>query len=397
MTAPPALSPYPRPGPDPYSHQPSLRQQSSQQPHPRQSPPRQSYSRRAAGPVRRPFRPARRSFLALTGAAVLAAGCGRAVGGDRRTDTVRYQGWAGQVTPPELAADLGYLDGVKLEWVGNTISGPQDIQTAATGEIDVGGAFNGAVVKLAASGAPVTAVVSYYGTDALSYNSFFAAADGDLRTARDLRGEKVGVNTLGGHAEAVLDLYLRKHGLSSDEADDVQALVVPPVSTEQALRQGRIGVASLSGVLRDKARERGGLRELFNDYRLLGAFSAGTYVIADRFLERNPDTAASFVTGVARAVEWSRATPRAEVVDRMTAIVARRKRNEQAEPLRYWRSYGVAGPGGRIAEKELAFWADWLADRGEIERDAVRVAGIYTNEFNGYRRARSSRTGRAER
>lgn len=332
-----------------------------------------------------PLMTSRRSFLTLAGAATLAAGCGSALGGGTpKTDTIRYQGWAGQVTPPELAEDLGYLDGIKLEWVGNTTSGPQDIQTAATGEVDVGGAFNGAVVKLATSGAPITAVISYYGTDKQSYNGFYVDGDSPIRSPRDLAGEKVGMNTLGGHAEAVLDIYLREKGVPESEAGKVQPLALPPVSTEQSVRQGQIGVASLSGVLRDKARERGGLRELFNDYTLLGAFSAGTYVIADRFLERNPDTARTFVTGVAKAIEWSRATPRAEVIDRMTGVVKRRKRNEEAEPLRYWRSYGVEGTGGRIAEKELSFWADWLADRGDIQRDDVRLSGIYSNEFNGY-------------
>ena len=61
---------------------------------------------------------------------------------------IRYQGWVGQVTWIELAEDLGYLAPLKAKWVGNTISGPQDIQTVVTGDVDIGGAFNGAVVKI---------------------------------------------------------------------------------------------------------------------------------------------------------------------------------------------------------------------------------------------------------
>jgi len=68
---------------------------------------------------------------------------------------LRYQGFAGVVTYPELAEDLGYLAPIKLKYVGNTISGPQDIQTVVTGDTDFGGAFNGAVVKLVAAKAPV--------------------------------------------------------------------------------------------------------------------------------------------------------------------------------------------------------------------------------------------------
>jgi len=58
---------------------------------------------------------------------------------------IRYRGWAGMVTFIELADDLGYLSPLKLKWVGNTISGPQDIQTVVTGDVDIGGARGGHV------------------------------------------------------------------------------------------------------------------------------------------------------------------------------------------------------------------------------------------------------------
>ncbi|WP_239472484.1 hypothetical protein [Streptomyces sp. NEAU-S7GS2] len=98
----------------------------------------------------------RRQFLTLLGLSAVAVSCGSGGGGAAKdqTKTLRYQGWAGSVILPELAEDLGFLDDVKLKWVGNTISGPQDIQSAATGQVDFGGAFNGAVVKLAARRRP---------------------------------------------------------------------------------------------------------------------------------------------------------------------------------------------------------------------------------------------------
>ncbi|MFJ8691770.1 ABC transporter substrate-binding protein [Streptomyces roseolilacinus] len=330
--------------------------------------------------------PNRRRFLALLGLSAAAVGCGTAAGsgGSAKggTKTLRYQGWTGQVTPAELAQDLGYLEDVRLEWVGNTISGPQDIQSAATGQTDFGGAFNGAVVKLAASGAPIKAVISYYGSDKDSYSGYYVLAGSPLRSAHDLIGKKVGMNTLGAHSEAMLDIYLQRGGLSSADADKVEPLVVPPVNTEQSLRQKQIDVAVLGGVLRDKALAKGGLRPLFTDHQLLGSFSAGTYVLTERFIKQNPDTVRTFVTAVGRALDWSRATPRDEVVTRMTEIVRKRKRNEDVGALRYWRSYGVAEPGGRIAGKELQLWIDWLARRGDVDRGRVQLGDLYTNDFN---------------
>ncbi|MFJ1733376.1 ABC transporter substrate-binding protein [Streptomyces sp. NPDC088254] len=329
----------------------------------------------------------RRQFLSLLGLSAVAVGCGTtatgATSGKGQTKTLRYQGWAGQVTLPELAEDLGYLEDVKLKWVGNTISGPQDIQSAATGQIDFGGAFNGAVVKLAANNAPIKAVISYYGSDKYAYNGFYVLKDSPIRSARDLIGNKVGMNTLGAHSEAMLDIYLQRGGLSRAEIGKVEPLVVPPVNTEQSLRQKQIEVAVLGGILRDKALATGGIRSLFTDYELLGSFSAGTYVMTDRFLNQNPDTARIFVTAVGRAIEWSRSTPREEVIARMTDIVKKRGRNEETAPLKYWRSYGVAETAGRITGKELQLWIDWLVERGDVQKGQVTVSDLYTNEYNG--------------
>ncbi|MFI0859602.1 ABC transporter substrate-binding protein [Streptomyces smyrnaeus] len=333
----------------------------------------------------------RRQFLTLLGLSTLAAGCGAATGngagaaGKGGTKTLRYQGWTGSVIPAELADGLGYLEDVKLKWVGNTISGPQDIQSAATGQTDFGGAFNGAVVKLASRNSAIKSVISYYGVDRREYNGYYVLDDSPIHTARDLLGKKVGMNTLGAHSEAMLDIFLQRHGLSQEEIEKAEPLALPPVNTAQSLRQKQIDVGVLGGILRDKALESGGIRPLFTDYELLGAFSAGTYVMTERFLEQNPDTARTFVTGVARAIEWSRTTPREEVIDRMTEIVKKRGRKEDAAPLQYWHSYGVAETGGRISDKELQLWIDWLGKRGDIPKDEVKASALYTNEFNGYR------------
>jgi len=104
---------------------------------------------------------------------------------------LRYQGWASRVTFPELAEELGYLAPVKLKWVGNTISGPQDIQAAATGDTDFGGAFNSAIERLVAAGAPIKAVIGSSGTDKDTWPGLYALSDGPIKWPRDLLGKKV--------------------------------------------------------------------------------------------------------------------------------------------------------------------------------------------------------------
>ena len=331
----------------------------------------------------------RSALAALSAAAVLAAavlsGCGSAssaAGGE--VTELRYQGSVGAVTLPELAEDLGYLGNVKLKWIGNTISGPQDIQAATTGDVDFGGAFNGAIVKLAAAKAPIKAVIGYYGADKDSYIGFYVLNDSPIKTARDLIGKKIGVNTLGAHSEAITKTYLTRAGLTSDEIKQVELVVVPPVNTEQSLRQGQIDVASLGGTLRDKALARGGIRPLYTDFGLLGPFTAGSYVFRNDFIKKNPETVRTFVTGVAKAIEWSRTTPRETVIARFQAILTKRARNEDNTQLQYWKSYGVNGKGGLIEEQEFSTWVDWLTNAGELKGKDIKATDVYTNEFNPF-------------
>jgi ABC-type nitrate/sulfonate/bicarbonate transport system substrate-binding protein len=298
---------------------------------------------------------------------------------------IRYQGWAGQVTFVELADDLGYLAPLKLKWVGNTISGPQDIQTVVTGDIDIGGAFYGAIIKLIAAKAPIKAVVGYYGSDANTFNGYYVKEDSPITTARDLIGKKVAVNTLGAHLEFVLREYLARNGLSPAEVKQVTLVAIPPVTGEQALRQGQVEVTTLSGVLRDKALERGGLRRLFADSDLFGNFTGGSYVLRERFIKDNPNTARKLVEGVSRAVAWAQTTSPEEVRGRFERIIAERKRNEDASPIKYWKSTGVATNGGLISDAEVQVWIDWLVKDGLLKPDRLKASDIYTNNFNYFR------------
>ncbi|WGD53590.1 ABC transporter substrate-binding protein [Bradyrhizobium sp. CB1650] len=298
---------------------------------------------------------------------------------------IRYQGWAGQVSFIELADDLGYLAPLKLKWVGNTISGPQDIQTVVTGDIDIGGAFYGAILKLIAAKAPIKAVVGYYGSDANTYYGYYVKDDSPIKSARDLIGKKVAVNTLGAHLEFVLREYLARNGLSASEAKQVTLVAIPPVSGEQALRQGQVEVSALSGVLRDKALERGGIRSLFNDTDLFGQFTGGSYVLRDKFIKDNPNTSRKLVEGISRAIQWAQTTAPEEVRARFDRIIAERKRNEDASSIKYWKSTGVAAKGGLISDAEIQVWIDWLVKDGLFKPGQLKASEVYTNNFNYFR------------
>ncbi|MED4229062.1 ABC transporter substrate-binding protein [Neobacillus cucumis] len=324
---------------------------------------------------------------------VVSAGCqekkteatGTKGNGAYETLKLRYEGSVGSVTYPELAEDLGYLDPIKLDWIGNQTSGPASIQNAATGQTDFGGAFNGAIAKLIASGAPIKSVIGYYGSDKDTYTGYYVLNGSSIKNARDLIGKKVGMNTMGAHAEFVLKEYLKQNGLTDEEIKKVTLVVLPPVSTEQALRQKQIDVAVLSGMLGDLAVKNGGIRKLFSDYDLLGPFTAGSYVFTDKFIKQNPHTVKKFVEATAKAIEWAQTHSRDEVIARYESIIKKRGRKEDTNTVQYWKSTGIAEKGGVIQEKEFKIWVDWLKKNGEFKDGQVKVNDLYTNEFNPYK------------
>ncbi len=297
---------------------------------------------------------------------------------------LRYQGATGTVQPYELAADLGYFSKIQLQWLGDTTSGPANIQAAATKQVEFGSAFNGAVVKLIAGGAPVTSVLSSYGADEKSYTGYFVRDDSGIKTARDLIGKKVGVNTLGAHHEFITREWLHEQGLSEPEIAQVQFVVLPPTSTEEALRTGQIDVAALQGVYLETAVARGGVHTLYTDKNLFGQFDYGTYVFRKDFIAQHPDAVRDFVQGTARATRWLQLTPRDQVVARFADIIHKRGRNENSGLLKYYKSSGIPVPGAVIAERELQIWIDWLVRNKQLPAGKVAAKDIYTNEFNPY-------------
>lgn len=296
---------------------------------------------------------------------------------------LRYQGSGSQVSYVELAEDLGYLAPIHLNWVGNTISGPQDIQATVTGDVDFGVAFNGAIVNLIAAKAPITSVVGVSFIDADTWSGFYVLDGSPIRTARDFIGKKVGMNTVGAHSEFMLKEWLTRQGLTRSEIQDVTLVSMPPVGSEQALRSQQVDVAVLGSIVRDKAIERGGIHPVFTDYQLFGKFTSASYVLTNRLLREKPKTAHKFVEATAKAIEWARAQPRERVIERMQRIVARTKHGD-ANLLRYWRAGQASLPGGLLAASDFQVWIDWLVRDGQLKRGQVSAETMYSNDGNPY-------------
>lgn len=304
---------------------------------------------------------------------------------NNKDKVIKYQVYRSAVNPIDLAVDLGYLDGIQMEGVSDYRGGTESIQLVATGEVDVGWAFNGALVKAHSKNVEIISVVSNYGSDEVTNMTAYVLENSDIKEPKDLIGKKVGVNILGAHMEFVLKEYLMQAGLSKKEIEKVQLVTIPSTSAEQALRAGQLDAVILNGAFKDLAADRGGLRELFSDVDIMGrSFIAGNYFFSKKFVEENPELVKQFTEAIAKTLEWSKKTPREEVIARMEKIIKKRNPNESTENLKYWKSFGVFSKGGIITDDDMQIWIDWLVENGELRKGEVKPSDLYTNEFNPY-------------
>src|SRR3954470_5576260 len=237
---------------------------------------------------------------------VLAVGalsaCGSAAAqenADGEVITIRYQTYAGAVDPLQLADALGYLDGLTLKKVGDVTGGPQSVQALTSHQIDISSScFFGSIAQLVATGAPIKAVASTYGSNDTISSGIVTLEGSSIKDAHDLVGKKVAVNTLGANAEAIIDTWLEKSGLSEDEVKQVALVPLPPLNTVEALQQGQVDAAAIgSGLI--KATESTGVRlqTLVNDTDVVGSYNGGGVAMTDDFLKHNPQTSEELVTG----------------------------------------------------------------------------------------------------
>jgi ABC-type nitrate/sulfonate/bicarbonate transport system substrate-binding protein len=318
------------------------------------------------------------------GSDATAKGGGDSSGGGDEPTQIRYQYFPGFISPVEVAEKLGYLGKLELKSVGAVTGGPESIQAVATGQSDIGGAFPSAIIHLIAAGGKVKAVIGQFGADSKAYSGLYVPEGSSIHTAKDLIGKKIGVNTLGANSEAVIHEWLKKEGLSQEEIKEVDLVVIPPVNMEEALDQGQLDGAMLTGAVREKAERDGGVRRIFKDVEFLGSYDNTCTVLSDSFIEDHPVATKELVSGLAKAVHYMQTEPAAKVVKLGEEIAGELGRSEDDEVIKYWKSLGVPGEGGLILPREFPMWIKYLEEEGELEPGQVTPEEAYTNEFNPY-------------
>ncbi|WP_342770241.1 MULTISPECIES: ABC transporter substrate-binding protein [unclassified Methanoculleus] len=280
----------------------------------------------------------------------------------------------------DLADSLGYYKeaGIVIERTGSTTGGPQSIMTVAAGSNDIGISAFSAIVNAIGRGTKIKTVAPAIGTSPAEPDyKWLVLETSPIKTASDLKGKTIGVNTLGAHADFVTQAYLYQNGLTPS---DVQLVVVPFENQEQVLRQGQVDVIAPNGNFLKKAEENGGVRALFSDGEVIGEQVKSGIVMSTDFIERHPDITAKFVNATVKAIEWDK-QHRAESKVLLAKFLTETGGNPKLGELH--NGWAIRSPPV-INDADVQFWLDIMEKEGALKPGQLRPSDVYTNEFNPY-------------
>ena len=291
----------------------------------------------------------------------------------------RYLASQGGLSAHELAAELGYFDGtgITIENVGYATGGPASLIALASGDVEIGSAATSAVLNSIVGGNDFVAAYPSNGINNEVQSIFYVLEDSPIRDIKDIAGKSIAVNTLGAHLDYTIREALHSVGLPTDAANQI---VVPGPQLEQVLRSGQVDISAFGywqTTFEGVAKQKGGLRAIFDDTDVLGGIAGGFIVLRRDFIEKHPEAAKVFVEQSERALDYAREHPKETKVIFAKALA---ERGENPDIAQYFRGYGVR-PGGKAVARDLQFWIDVLVREGKLKQGQLSANDLlYTSE-----------------
>ena len=225
-----------------------------------------------------------------------------------------------------IGVEQGFFrkQGVNVEVI-NIRSGPQTIAALSSGDIQIAYTIPGSVLSAAAGG-----------MDLAFFAGIVNRADGDfvatpgLRSAEDLKGKRVGVQSIGGGVWSMTMLALEHLGLEPTR-DKILLMVLGDQSVlTQALASGGIDATYLSYTYSASLKEKG-----FNvlvDMGKAPIVYQGLALATQRsYLRQNPQIVDSIMRGVAESIAFIQQPSRKEVMIKSLMKNLRLKSAQDAE------------------------------------------------------------------
>lgn len=278
--------------------------------------------------------------------------------------------------PVYVALDQGFFTdhGIRVEIIGDVLAGPTAIQAVASGAAEAGLSSLPAIVNANAAGLPILGVSDIQSAlPDQPLEVYFVRADSEIETVQDLPGSRFAVNLWRSSFHYTALMALEQAQVAEDEVDFV--LLSFDVQTP-ALLEGEVDVIGLMepyisqtlGLFGDE------VRPLFDAIDVFGTKQFTTHFVNRLWAQYHPEQAEAFVAGIVDAVRYIEANQDAArpIVAAYTGI------DEQHVPDYHFQ------PDGIVVEDDVAFWLDYLLERGDVEADWLTPEQIASNLYNPY-------------
>lgn len=203
------------------------------------------------------------------------------------------------------AQDMGFFQKAGLAADVQTLNNGAAVSAAVAGAaLDVGVSTPAQIANAVARGFPfVFLAAGALETPKVPVGLVAVAKNGPLRSAKDLEGKIVALNSLKTLTEAALDLWLSQNG-----ADVAKVRVVEMVAAEMgsALERGTVAAAVLGEPSQSIALKTGNLRTLGDPFAAIAPqFLVSGWFSTTPFAQKNPELVRRFQTAIYEAGRWA--------------------------------------------------------------------------------------------
>lgn len=333
--------------------------------------------------------PQRRSLLKLAAAlAALSMAAGAHAQAKPELSKIRL-GVGGKAAlyylPLSITERLGYFkeEGLEVE-ISDLQGGSKTMQALLGGSIDIASGAYEHTVHVQPKGQAVTAFVMQgrYPGFALGIAKAKAAT---YKSARDLKGLKIGVTSPGAGTQTFVEYLMAKEGLRSADASFIG--VGSGATGAAAIRTGKLDAISNIDPLMTELETSGDVTIVVDTRTTAGTMSvfgtampAGTLYAQKSFIDKNPRTIQAMTNAMVRALLWiQRATPQ-QVGDAVPAAYLNNNRDLYLAAFAKVRE-GIS-PDGLFPKDGIDNTLRMLRDSDPAMKAAtIRIDDTYTNRF----------------
>ena len=294
-----------------------------------------------------------------------------------------------ELTKKLTGRDVLLEEGVHLEPIKSiqTGGGTVSLQALLANNIDTGGSAWPAWINIIAREGKIKALL---GTSVSTKENegnaggLMVLDESSIHSIKDLVGKRIAVNVLGAEADYVVQLLLKKNGLSISQ---VELVVVPVEQQEQMLRSRQVDAVfvSLVGVYFHLTLDHGGVRVIpgTTNYEIKGESIRSAIGFRNDFIAKYPEAVKKYI----RAYDISRRIIYSEFVkdpERVRKAYAEISVEKGGNPLlaRYYQGTLWTPDFPFIVDKDLQWWIDRFVEDGILKPGKLKPSDIYTNEFN---------------